>query len=162
MKQRIGHERVRARIKEIAADSLQHKISDPRKGFMTVTKVDLAHDFRFAKIHVSVMGDESEKSRCMHMLESAASMVQRRVAKALKTRVAPQLSFVLDDSIEKSIRMDSIFDRIAQERQEREAEELDESEEEADESAEEHADRPADSSADEPADESADEPADKT
>ncbi|MDF1662482.1 MAG: 30S ribosome-binding factor RbfA [Planctomycetota bacterium] len=118
MKSKIGTNRVKARIKFVVADFLQHRLADPRKGFMTVTKVDLTPDFRYCKIYVSVLGTPGEQSKTMHMLADARGLIQRKVAKSLSTRVTPELTFIHDQSIEKSIRLDSIFDQIAAERAE--------------------------------------------
>lgn len=138
MKSKIGTNRVKARIKFVVADFLQHRLADPRKGFMTVTKVDLTPDFRYCKIYVSVLGTPGEQSKTMHMLADARGLVQRKVAKSLSTRVTPELTFIQDKSIEKSIRLDSIFDQIAKERAENEpeSEENEDSESDADDEAE--------------------------
>ena len=147
MKSKIGLNRVKARIKFVVADFLQHRLADPRKGFMTVTKIDLTPDFRYCKVYVSILGSPGEQSKVMHMLSDARGLVQRKVAKSLSTRVTPELSFIHDQSIEKSMRMESIFDQIAKEREENEEQESDEqdnevteAEEESDEDAEETAD----------------------
>lgn len=152
MKSKIGLNRVKARIKFVVADFLQHRLADPRKGFMTVTKVDLTPDFRYCKVYVSILGSPGEQSKVMHMLSDARGLVQRKVAKSLSTRVTPELSFIHDQSIEKSMRMDSIFDQIAKEREENEEQnseeqegeehdnEVPEAEEESDEEPEQKAD----------------------
>ena len=126
MKSKIGLNRVKARIKFVVADFLQHRLADPRKGFMTVTKVDLTPDFRYCKVYVSILGSPGEQSKVMHMLSDARGLVQRKVAKSLSTRVTPELSFIHDQSIEKSIRMESIFDKIAKEREENEEQDSEE------------------------------------
>jgi len=122
----IGLDRVQARIRILVAEFLQHRLSDPRQGFVTVVKVDLTPDYRRCIIHISILGEPPEQRRVMRMLEDATGLVQRHVAKALTTRIAPRLSFVLDSSAENSIRVESLFDRIAREREEREAAEVEE------------------------------------
>lgn len=118
MKQKIGVKRVQAQIKRVVANFLLHDLNDPRKGFMTVTRVELTPDYRSCKVYVSIMGENTDQSRVLHMLASARGLVQRRVAKALSTRVTPHLEFQHDQSLEKSARIDSIFEKIAAERSE--------------------------------------------
>jgi ribosome-binding factor A len=81
-----------------------------------VTKIDLTPDFRYCKVYVSILGTPGEQSRVLHMLQDARGLVQRKVAKSLSTRVTPELTFIHDQSLDKSIRMESIFDQIAAER----------------------------------------------
>lgn len=92
--------RLEARILERAAHCLQFEIKDPRSGFITITRVELSPDVTYGKIHYSVMGGESEKSKAEHMLASAAGFIQRQVARVLDMRRMPRLQWVYDDSAE--------------------------------------------------------------
>ncbi len=117
---RVG--RVREKIKFEVARILQTELKDPRMGFVTVIDVDLSHDFRHAKVKVSVLAEkESEVRRVLRMLEDARGFVQSTVASRLRTRVAPELRFVLDRSAEQSVKISSMLDSLRQEREEREA-----------------------------------------
>ena len=57
----IKHERVREKVKFECARVIQQKLNDPRAGFITVQNVELSHDFRNAKIFVSVLGSDADK-----------------------------------------------------------------------------------------------------
>jgi ribosome-binding factor A len=94
--------RLEARIKERAAYCLQFEVKDPRAGFITITRVELSSDITSGKIHYSVMGGESEKSKAQHMLEHAAGFIQRQVASVLQVRRMPRLSWFYDDSVERA------------------------------------------------------------
>lgn len=100
MKQRI--ERLKEVVRETAAEMIVHELSDPRIGFCTVTRVELANDLSHCTVHVSVLGTAGEKSRTMHGLNDARGLIQKEIARHFKTRVTPHLSFKLDDTIEKS------------------------------------------------------------
>jgi ribosome-binding factor A len=111
----IKHERVREKIKFECARVIQQKLRDPRAGFMTVQNVELSHDFRNAKIFVSILGSDADKRKSMRMLEDARGFIQREVAHTLRTRVTPQLKFVLDTSVDKSFRVAELLDQIKKE-----------------------------------------------
>jgi ribosome-binding factor A len=107
--------RLEARILERAAYCLQFEVSDPRGGFITITRVELSPDIASGKIYYSVLGDESEKSKAEHMLKSAAGFIQRQVASVLDVRRMPHLRWIYDDSIEKASELDLLI-REARER----------------------------------------------
>ena len=50
---------------------LDRKLSDPRIGMVTVTRVDLSEDLRYAKVFVSFFGDEKEKEESLRLLRKA-------------------------------------------------------------------------------------------
>jgi ribosome-binding factor A len=100
-----------ARIQERAAHCLEFEISDPRAAFITITKVELAHDLSSGKIFYSVLGPRSAKSRAEHMLQSAAGFIQRKVARVLDVRRMPRLSWIYDDSIERAAELDQSIRR---------------------------------------------------
>lgn len=101
--------RLEAQILRRAAYCLQFEVSDPRSTFITLTRVELSKDLTHAKVFWSVLGDESERTRVEHMLESATGFIQRQVASVLKTRVTPRLRFVYDDSLAEAARLDQLI-----------------------------------------------------
>lgn len=107
--------RLEAQIHRRAAHCLQHEVADPRLGFVTITKVELSSDISVAKIHYSVLGDGSDRSKVEHLMQHARGFVQRQVASILRTRRAPQVRWVYDASIEEAARMDQVI-RAARER----------------------------------------------
>jgi ribosome-binding factor A len=116
----IRTDRVREKIKEEVARIIQG-LKDPRKGFVTVLSCELTHDFKYAKVKISILADkESEVRRVMRMLEDARGYIQRTVGSRLRTRVTPELTFQLDRSAEKSVKISSMLDELKKEREERE------------------------------------------
>jgi ribosome-binding factor A len=101
--------RVEAQIHRRAAHCLQAELADPRSGFVTITKVEASRDLSSAKIHYSVLGDDSDRSRVEHMLEEAGGFIQRRVASALRLKNAPRLHWKYDHSIADSARIDVLI-----------------------------------------------------
>lgn len=94
---------------------LDRKVEDPNLGFVTVIRVELSVDLRYAKVFVSVLGDDEEKVRSMRRLEKAKRFIRGELASNLRLRVAPSIRFVLDDSSEEYLRIAEVLKRIHEE-----------------------------------------------
>ena len=146
-------------IRQRAAHVILFELKDPRMGFVTITRAKLSADLATATVYWSVLGGDSEKSKTTHALEHARVFVQRRVAEGLRTRVAPEVLFAYDESVEGTIRMGSLLKQLRDDRgddpSDAAAPAEDASEDESD-------DEPEDESDDEPEDDdsSDDEPSD--
>jgi len=99
-------ERVNEVIKEILSELLMSSIKDPRIGLVTITSVRVAQDMASAKVHFSVMGDEEQRAETLKGLISARAFMRTVIARELKVRNAPELKFVYDDSLDKSLRIE--------------------------------------------------------
>lgn len=98
--------RLEARILQRAAHCLEFEVADPRASFITLTSVKLARDLSTARVSYSVLGSPADRSRTQHMLEDASGFIQRQVAKVLKTRRMPRLTWAYDDSVEYAAEID--------------------------------------------------------
>jgi ribosome-binding factor A len=95
------------------ADLIQEEISslfrkgmkDPRLGFVTITEVEVTPDLRYAKIFVSVLGSEEEVKDSLKALASASGFLRHELGQRLRLRYIPELSFILDTSIERGDRI---------------------------------------------------------
>ena len=121
MPQPYRREKLSSEIVREAAKILQGEIRDPRLGFVTVTKAEVSPDLKYAKIFVSIMGDEKKKKLSMNGLKHARGYVQAQLSRRIKTRVFPEVRFVLDESIDKAFKITKIIDELAAERKLREA-----------------------------------------
>jgi ribosome-binding factor A len=97
------------RIKTIAAQTLQRRVQDPRLGFLTITDVRLAKDWRAAELFYTVLGDEAAWADAAAALEAAKGQVRTAVAVGVKLRFAPELSFVPDAMPEQSAHLEELF-----------------------------------------------------
>lgn len=85
--------------KELAA--LIPTLKDPRiSGMCSIISATVTKDFKFAKVYVSVMGNEKEKADTIKGLNSASGFLRKEIGKALRLRYTPEISFELDSSIE--------------------------------------------------------------
>lgn len=97
--------RIAEAIREVASETILFELRDPRVKSVTVTGAEVSGDLQHAKVFVSIMGSESEQKLTMHGLRHATGFIQSKLANRLQTRYTPQLTFVLDDGVKKSLEM---------------------------------------------------------
>jgi ribosome-binding factor A len=84
------------RIRVIVAEHLEHRVKDPRLGFVTVTDARITNDLREATVFYTVLGDEHEQAASTAALESSKGMLRTEVGRQTGVRHTPSLAFVLD------------------------------------------------------------------
>ena len=97
--------RVAEAIREVASQTILFELRDPRVKGVTVTRAEVSGDLQHAKVYVSVMGSPKEQQLCLHGLRHAAGFIQSKLAGRLQTRFTPQIQFVLDQGVKRSIEM---------------------------------------------------------
>ena len=107
-------ERVNNLIRQEISELLQRQVKDPRLGsFVAVTEVSTSPDLRYAKVFVSCMGSEEERKETLSGLVAAAGFFRNRLAKHLRLRRIPELSFHWDDSIERGAHLLQLIDEVS-------------------------------------------------
>ncbi|MFC1941103.1 30S ribosome-binding factor RbfA [Chloroflexota bacterium] len=109
-------ERVNSLIRQEISQLLQRQVKDPRLGaFIAVTQVATSADLKHAKVFVSHIGNEEEKRETLIALASASGFFRRELARRLKLRYIPEISFQWDDSIEKGDHLLQLIDEVTSE-----------------------------------------------
>ncbi len=106
--------RVNESVRQVLADTLP-ELKDPRIGLVTVTAVETAPDLRRAVVYVSVLGSEKKRTATLRGLEAAHGVLQSRLARQLRMKRTPQLTFEYDPSVERGMRMSRLIDELASE-----------------------------------------------
>lgn len=107
-----GHrsERIGDLIKEeVATLVTMGELKDPRIGLVTITHVKMSADLKNARIFFSLVGTEEEKAETFKGLSSAGGFIRRHLAKRLRIRQIPAITFEYDDSVEHSIRISEVL-----------------------------------------------------
>jgi ribosome-binding factor A len=102
--------RVNEAVREVVSARLTEGLKDPRIGFVTVTSVDTSTDLRQARVYVSVLGSDEERSETLAGLGSAHAILQQAVATELRMKRTPTLQFVFDESIDRGMRITELLD----------------------------------------------------
>ena len=104
--------RVNDSVRDAVAEALGD-LKDPRIGLVTVTGVSVSPDLREGTVYVSVLGNEKKRVATLAGLESAHAVVQARVARELRLKRTPHLTFEYDPSVEHGVRISKLIDEVA-------------------------------------------------
>lgn len=106
-------QRVAEGIREEVATFFSEGVKDPRiTALVTVTAVEVTRDLRQAKVFVSLLGADADRAATLDALGAIAAHLRGRVARALRLRVAPELSFRLDDSVARAARIETLLAQV--------------------------------------------------
>ncbi|QCX32281.1 30S ribosome-binding factor RbfA [Caloramator sp. E03] len=105
--------RLSEEIKKIVSNIIQNELKDPRVPMLTsITHVEVTKDLRYAKIFISVLGDEEVKEKCIEGLKSASGYIRKEVGSKIKARYVPEMVFEIDKSIEHGMHISNILKGI--------------------------------------------------
>ena len=93
-------QRVQELLLEEISKLLQDGLKDPRIGFATLTRVEVSDNLKHAKIFVSVMGSEKEKTDSLNALKNAKGFIRNTLGKNLYLKYLPELEFKKDENAE--------------------------------------------------------------
>ena len=102
--------RVNEALRELIGDAISTELQDPRIGFVTVTAVETSPDLRSARVFVSVLGDPERRQSTLAGLRSAHGVLQAKIARELRMKRTPTLSFHYDESVERGDRVSRLLD----------------------------------------------------
>ncbi len=104
--------RVNESVRQVLAEAVP-ELKDPRIGLVTLTGVDTSPDLRHATVYVSVLGSGRKRAATLAGLEAAHGPLQSRLARELRMKRTPQLTFEYDPSVERGVRMSQLIDELA-------------------------------------------------
>lgn len=112
-KNSIKNTRINGEVQRELSQIIRMGIKDPRINPMsTVVAVEVAPDLKHAKVYISVLGDEESKVNTLQGLKSAAPFIRSQLAKSLNLRNTPELTFILDQSIEYGVHMSNLISNL--------------------------------------------------
>ena len=117
-------ERLNSLLKEVISEVIRKQVRNPNVAqFTTVTEVDISKDLHHAKVYVSVIGTDQERSATIEALETAAGFIGVHASKNVVMRHFPSLTFRLDTSVDKQLKIDSLLKKIRSEEESRKSNE---------------------------------------
>ena len=105
-------QRVASQIKAEISWLIEHKLRDPNKGFITVTRVRLSPDLKIASIYYSVLGSEADRENSNGALARAKAFLKHELGSRVNLRVVPELRFFYDDSLDYSEKISTLLNKI--------------------------------------------------
>jgi len=107
-------ERINTEIRRELSELIQRHIKDPRiDSFVTVTEVITSADLRYAKVYVSSIAGQEQEASITGVLNDAAGFLRTELARTIKIRRTPELTFIWDNSIERGDRILRLLDEIS-------------------------------------------------
>ena len=106
------HARLCAQIKREVSQIVEFEMRDPllRNALPTVMAVKLSIDARYAKVYIALgQGTREEKMEVMAAFHRDRGFVRTELAHRLSLRYTPQLEFILDETVERAMRLDQIL-----------------------------------------------------
>ncbi len=126
--------RINAEVQRELSDIISSGVKDPRvPPFTSVVSAEVAPDLKTCKAYISVLGDEKAQEEAKEGLKSAEGYIRRELAHRLNLRNTPEITFILDQSIEYGVNMSRKIDEVV--KQDEEMYGKDEAGEEADETS---------------------------
>ena len=105
--------RISEEVKRTISDIVQNELKDPRIPSITsISHVEVTNDLSYAKVYVSVLGNDFDRDEAIEGLNSAKGFIKKELSKKIKWRAMPELIFIKDDSIEKSLELDKLIDEV--------------------------------------------------
>lgn len=112
-KNSIKNTRINGEVLRELSNIIRGEIKDPRIDAMTsVVSVEVAPDLKTCKAYISVLGGEESQKNTVAGLRSAEGYIRRELARNLNLRNTPEITFILDQSIEYGVRMSKMIDEV--------------------------------------------------
>lgn len=105
-KNSIKSTRINGEVQKELSQIIRSEVKDPRiHPFTSVTAVEITPDLKYGKVYVSVLGSDADKKATLEGLKSSSGFIRARLAHTVNLRNTPELTFILDESIEYGINM---------------------------------------------------------
>lgn len=113
-KNSIKNTRINGEVQKALSEIIRSGLKDPRIHPMTsVVLATVTPDLKFCKAYISVLAEEEAAKETIKGLKSAEGFIRTQLAKKVNLRNTPEISFVLDQSIEYGVRMSKLIDEVA-------------------------------------------------
>lgn len=112
-KNSVKNTRINGEVLKELSNIIRGEIKDPRINPMTsVVSVEVAPDLKTCKAYISVLGGEESQKDTIKGLKSAEGYIRRQLARNLNLRNTPEITFILDQSIEYGVNMSYLIDEV--------------------------------------------------
>ena len=109
---RLG--RVNEELRKALSQIIDYEVKNSNvTGMISVTKVKVTPDLKYAKVYVSILNSKSNE-KTLEGLKASAGFIRTSLAKKVNLRITPEIVFEYDDSIEHGERIDNILKQISE------------------------------------------------
>ncbi len=112
-KNSVKNTRINGEVQRVLAEIIRGEIKDPRiSQWTSVVAVEVAPDLKSCKAWISVLGGDEERKSTYEGLKSAEGFIRRKLAQTINLRNTPDITFVMDQSIEYGVNMSHRIDEV--------------------------------------------------
>jgi len=101
--------RIEEQLKRLLADLVRREVKDPRVGLITITSVEVSRDLSHANVYFTPFAGVGDAQAALEALQHAAGYLRHHVRNEMRLRVAPELAFRIDDSVERGARLSALI-----------------------------------------------------
>ena len=109
----VKNTRINGEVQRVLAEIIRGEIKDPRiSPWTSVVAVEVAPDLKSCKAWISVLGGEEAREATYKGLVSATGFIKCQLAKKINLRNTPEITFVMDQSIEYGVNMSKMIEEV--------------------------------------------------
>lgn len=101
--------RVEEQLKRLLSELVRREVKDPRVGLVTITAIAVSKDLSHARVYFTPFAGAGDAAATLEALRHAAGYLRLQVRNQMRLRVAPELDFRLDDSVERGARLSALI-----------------------------------------------------
>jgi ribosome-binding factor A len=106
-------DRINEEVRRVVSEIIMNELKDPRVSRLcSVIAAEVTPDLKFAKVYISILGNDEEKKNSLAGLNSAAGYIRKELGQRINLRNNPEVHFELDKSIEHGARIMDILSEI--------------------------------------------------
>ena len=101
--------RIEEQLKRLLSDLVRREVKDPRVGLITITSAEVSGDLTHATVFFTPFAGTGDAAAALEALQHAAGFLRHQVRNQMRLRVAPELVFRIDDSVERGARLSALI-----------------------------------------------------
>ena len=101
--------RVEDQLRRVLSELITRRLRDPRVGMVTVSRVEMSPDLKYANAFLSILGAEQEVEATLDGVRHAAGFLRSEVGKTMRLRYTPEIRFHHDDTLDAQARIERIL-----------------------------------------------------
>ncbi len=101
--------RIEEQLKRLLSDLVRREVKDPRVGLITITSAEVSRDLSHANVYFTPFAGTGDAAAALEALQHAAGYLRHQVRNQMRLRVAPELVFRIDDSVERGARLSALI-----------------------------------------------------
>jgi ribosome-binding factor A len=101
--------RVEEQLKRLLSELVRREVKDPRVGLVTITSAEVSKDLSHANVYFTPFAGEGDAAAALEALQHAAGYLRHQLRNQMRLRVAPELQFHIDDSVERGARLSALI-----------------------------------------------------